>query len=57
MNKTFALIHACSLRSLCMHVGHARVEFMIQEEVTHVRYCYCEAEVRISSVSVVYVCA
>ena len=30
----------------CMHVGHARVEFLIQE-LTHVRYCYTvEAEVR-----------
>ena len=29
---------------------HERVEFLIQEiELTHVRYCYCEAEVRSSS--------
>ena len=27
-----------------MHVGHARVEFLIQE-LTHVRYCCCKAEV------------
>ena len=38
-----------------VHVGHARVEFLIQNEVTHVRYWYYEAEVRRSSVSVVYV--
>ena len=43
-----------------MHVGHARVEFLIQEiieltqgEVMHC--CYFEAKVRSSSVSVVYV--
>ena len=40
-----------------MHIGHARVEFLIQEiiELTHVRYCYCEAKVRSSSVIVVNV--
>ena len=43
-----------------MHVGHACVEFLIQEiieviQVEIVRYCYCEAKVRSSSVSVVYV--
>ena len=64
MNKTFALI--CSLASLIVsivatcfyvHIGHARIENLIQEiiEVTHMHYCDCEAEVRSSSVSVVYV--
>ena len=40
-----------------MHVGHARVEILIQEifELTHMHYCYCEAEVRSFSVSVVCV--
>ena len=40
-----------------MHVGHARYEFLIQEiiELTPVSFCYFEAEVRSSSVSVVYV--
>ena len=40
-----------------MNVGHVHIKFLIQEiiELTHVRYCYCEAEVRSSSVSVVYV--
>ena len=40
-----------------MHIGHARVEFLIQEiiELTHVRYCYCEAKVHSSSVIVVNV--
>ena len=34
-----------------------RVEFLIQKiiELTSVRFCYCEVEVRNSSVSVVYV--
>ena len=65
MNETFALIRSftlvvvsmvatcsvwkyiCARRPVC-------VEFLIQEiiELTHVRYCYCEAKVRSSSVSV-----
>ena len=38
-------------------VGHELVKFLIQKiiELTHVRYCYCEAEVHSCSVSVVYV--
>ena len=37
-----------------VHVGHVRVEFVVQEiiELTHVRYCYCETKVRSSSVRV-----
>ena len=40
-----------------VYVGHERVKFLIQEifELTHERYCYCEAEVRSSSVNIVCV--
>ena len=40
-----------------MHVGHAHVKILDKEiiELTHVRYCYCEAEVRSSSESILYV--
>ena len=37
-----------------MYVGHVCVEFLIQE-LTHIHYATVEAEVRSSSVSVVYV--
>ena len=42
------------LHLLYMHVGYVCVEFLIQT-LTHVHYCYCEAEMRSSCVSVVYV--
>ena len=40
-----------------VYVGHERAKFLIQEnfELTHERYCYCEAEVRSSGVNVVCV--
>ena len=55
MNKTFSLF-ARSLCSLYVRIGHA-VEFLLQKiiELTPMRFGYCEAEVRSSSVSVVYV--
>ena len=40
--------------SIYVHVGHARIEFLIQE-LTHVRIATVEVEVRSSSVSVAYV--
>ena len=60
MNKTFALIHSftslvVSMVAMCIyvHVGHVRIEFVVLEiELTHVRYCYCETKVRSSSVRV-----
>ena len=55
MNKTFSLIHSIGL--LIISVRRPRVEFLLQEviELTPMRFGYCEAEVRSSSVSVVYV--
>ena len=51
-----SLIVSRASGSIYMHIGHARIEFLIQEiiELTHVRYYYCEAKLRSSSVSVVY---
>ena len=55
MNKMFALIR--SLTSLIIHACRLcmRVEFLTQE-LTHMRDCYCQAKVRSSSMSVVFVC-
>ena len=52
MNKTFSLIHSIGL--LIISVRRPRVEFLLQEiiELTPMRFGYCEAEVRSSSVSI-----
>ena len=63
MNKTVALIcsHAslidtASMFAMCscvyVHFGHACVEQNLLIKLTRMRYCYCEAEVRGSSVSI-----
>ena len=56
MYKTIALIH--SLASLVIHARRPCTCQILDKEIielTHVRYCYYEVEVRSSSVSVVYV--